>query len=376
MKVELPGKLIRDIVKAAVGIVSSSDERQILHNVLMEADDDGFHVTATDTIVGLWRTIGKSDHTVIGKNGRAAVNAQQLLRVLDTIANKTVTISCTGRSCSVTATGARFRLHVEDPTEYPKISRFSLRRPYITARADVLTKMMARTAHCAHDEESIQLMHGLLLFAESGAIHMVATDGQRLAITKAAFESGSPSDHDFADRAIIPAALAPTIKRIMTRDVTTIDIQWMANHVNFRTTDGEVSIRALAGSYPPYGMGIPTNLRQIKIDRRDLIEVLRQTTALKSLTANFVSLTFEADKMVFKSIAEGAGESHVDYDFVWNHEPLTLTINPDFMLKTLTSISGDSALLEIGNEMTPTIIREQNDEDSIESFCVYAVVRQ
>jgi DNA polymerase-3 subunit beta len=147
--------------------------------------------------------------------------------------------------------------------------------------------------------------------------------------------------------------------------------------MNFRTDQGEVTLRALAGNFPPYGRGIPEDLRKLPLDRRDFIEILKQATALKSPTTNFVSLTFNKDTMVFHSIAEGAGESEIEYDYEWGQDDsLQITINPDFMLQTLSTIRGDDVDLEIGNEMTPTILREYDTEDGLQSFCVYAVVRQ
>ena len=73
---------------------------------------------------------------------------------------------------------------------------------------------------------------------------------------------------------------------------------------------------------------------------------------------------------------DGAGDSEVTYDFNWSGAPASLTVNPDFLIQSLAIMRGDDVVLEIGSEMTPTILRESNDADPLESFCVYAVVRQ
>ena len=124
-----------------------------------------------------------------------------------------------------------------------------------------------------------------------------------------------------------------------------------------------------------YGRGVPSDLKQITVERKSLIEILKQTTAFKSPTTNFVSLQLENDRMVFSSQVDGAGESEVEYEFAWGEDPRRLTINPDFMLQSLAVMKGEDIDLEIGNEMTPTILRERENKD-IDSFCVYAVVRQ
>jgi len=376
VRVTIPGKQIRSAIKAATGVSKDNEDRQILRNVLIEATDEGLEITATDTIVGLWLKLPVDDTLVVKKKGRMAVNTAQLLRVLDTIANRTVTLSCTPRTCTVTAEGSRFRLNIEDANDFPKIARFSSRKPFITVPGDLIHKMMSRTAFCAHDEESFQLMHGLLVVAKEKELRMVATNGQRLAIVTAPFETQSHPDDPFEGDLVVQAELAQAVKKIVDNDVKTIDVQFMASFLNFRTERGEVSLRALAGNFPPYGMGIPSDLQKLKLDRRDFVEILKQATALKGPTTSFVSLTFDADKMTFHSVAEGAGESEIEYDFEWKDDPLQLTINPDFMLQTLASIRGDDVDLEVGSVMTPTILREQELSEGIKSFCVFAVVRQ
>ena len=373
MRIKLPGRVLRNLVKAGVSVIKLNDDRQILRNLLLVATEDGLEITATDTLVGLWLKIPVSDTLKIEKTGRAVVNAQNLQRLVDTVANKDVTLVGGSRNFQVRAKGSRFKMVIEDVNDFPKIARFSLRKPYITLSADLVTKMIARTAFCAHDEASFQLMHGLLVRAAENELRMVATNGQRLAITTLPFSQQSKPE-PFECELVIPADLAVTVKRIIGTDTETVDIQWMASFLNFRTTRGEVSVRALAGSYPIYGRGVPNNLEKITLDRKILIEILKQTTAFKSPTTNFVALQLQNDRMVFHSQVDGAGESEVEFEFEFEGDPRGLTINPDFMLQSLAAMRGEDVDLEIGNEMTPTILRERGDE--MKNFCVYAVVRQ
>lgn len=376
MRVKIPGRTLHAAIKAAGAVAKPNDDRQILRNILLVADETGLEITATDTIVSLWLKIPIDDNIKVEKPGRVAVDAQQFQRVLDTVANRNVILVNTDRNFQVRAGRSRFKLCVEDASDFPRIARFSSRKPFITVSSELIPKMIARTAFCAHDESSFQLMHGLLVKAEKNELRMVATNGQRLSITTMPFETQSAPDVPFSEELVVPAEFAELVKKIVGTQTKTIDIQWMASFLNFRTDVGEISLRALAGNFPAYGLGIPSDLRQLKVDRKDFIEILKQATALKSPTTNFVSLTFNRESMIFHSVAEGAGESEIEYEYAWDDDPLRLTVNPDFMLETLTHVRGDDIGLEIGNEMTPTILRECVNDEKIKSFCVYAVVRQ
>jgi len=373
MRVKLPGRVLHNAVKAGVSIVSATDERQILRNLFLVATVEGLEITATDTLVGLWLKIPADDSVKIEKEGRAVVNAHNLQRLIDTVANKDVTLVGGPRHFQVNATGSRFKMVIEDVNDFPKIARFSLRKPYITASADLVAKMIARTAFCAHDEASFQLMHGLLVRASDNELRMVATNGQRLAIATTSFDQQS-GEEPIDSELVIPADAATAVNRIIGAGTRTVDIQWMASFLNFRTDIGEVSVRALAGKFPVYGRGIPNNLKKVTLDRKTLIEILKQTTAFKSPATNFVALRFADNRITFHSRVDGAGESKIEHEFVWDDEAHSLTINPDFMIQSLVVMRGEDVDLEVGGEMTPTILREHSDD--MKNFCVYAVVRQ
>lgn len=377
MKVTISGRLLRSHIKSGVAVASLADDRQILRNINLVATEKGLEITATDTITGLWIYLPSGADVVVHKPGRVVINAENFLRLIETVANKDVTLKATPRQFRVEAGGSKFRLCVEDANDYPKIPRFSSRKPWLTIKADLLVKMISRTAFCAHDESSFQLMHGLLVRADDRELRMVATNGQRLAVTTLALESDLDDSTDAGVReTVIPAEAAAHIKHIISKETTTIDVQWMSSFLNVRTSVGEVSIRALAGHYPHYQRGIPTDLTELNLDRKTMIEILKQTTAIKSPTTSFVGLQFRKDRMIFTSVAEGAGEAEVEHEFEWNRDDHEIVVNPDFMVETLATIRGDNVAFEVGNIMTPTVLREMSEESGLESFCVFAVVRQ
>jgi DNA polymerase III subunit beta len=393
VKVKLPGRLLQSLVKACCTVTDPADERQILRNLLLVATPAGLEVSATDTIVALWLNIPASEAVVVEKPGRVVVNAQNLMRTVETVCGRDVTLVATERGFQIVAGGSKFKLCIEDANDFPKITRFSTRKPFTTVNSDLFIKMLDRTAFCAHDEPSFQLMHGLLIRTVPTEIRMVATNGQRLSVTTLPMTPAAPapiSENSSPDASqpdasspdasetevVVPAEVAGVLKKIIGPNTKTVDLQWMTAFFNARTDLGEVTIRALSGSYPMYGRGVPNDLKKLKMDRQDLIDVLKQTTAIKSATSNFVALTFKKDRIVFSAIAEGAGDTEVEYEHPWDDEEYEITISPDFMLDTLTAFRGEYVLFEVGDVMSPTILRELNEADNPASFCVYAVVRQ
>jgi len=231
--------------------------------------------------------------------------------------------------------------------------------------------MISRTAYCAHTEISCQLMHGVLFEAERSHFRCVATNGQRLAICTYDLEL-EESFESFSG--VVPAKATALVKKIIVDDTDTIDVRLGSGHLIFRAPLGEISIRLIHGSFPPYKMGIPNCPTRVEIPRSEFIGLLRQASALKSKKTNFVGLIFSnKNKLTLKSVCKSVGETEIDYTLQHGLDNFSIAVNPEFLLQTFSVLTGKTVYFELGNEVTPTVIREITD--AMESYCVYAVIR-
>lgn len=375
MHVEVPCESLQPVVKTAVGFIGKA-ERPILRNVHLEGTDAGLEVTASDMGVSLWMRLAAD----VQAKGRVCVDGKNFQRMLESAPSQNLVLKAEAKpplppkDLKVRAGKARFQILAEDPNDFPKIPRFSLHRPYVRLKARTLADLIARTAFCAHNEVSHFLMHGLLVSLRDGELRMAATNGQRLGVASAKVESYSSAEPFDAD-VVVPADYARALTKVSSDLDELLDIQWMANALNIRSANGEVSVRALAGTYPNYEMGIPKNSKKIVLDRKLLIEILKQTNIFATSGSVFVDLSVQPDKLVFSAVVDGAGTSQVEQDFTWEHKPLNIIFSPDFLLQSVNAMVGEKVVLEVEHEMSPLLLRELRD-DGLNSFCVYAVVRR
>lgn len=376
MHAVLPRKELLGLVKTASIIAKNGDLRPILRNVLVEASKSAVELSATDLTVSLWLKIPAApDRAVIHSEGKALVSALRLMRVLNSAASETVTLKMDNKLLIVTSGKAIFRLVTEDADDFPKIPRFSSRGEFATVSAKITDQLISRTAYCAHTERSHYNMHGVLIKTGNSSIEMAATNGQRLAVGKAPIISTSTTP--LTKQAIVPSSSVWAISKITALDENAkIDIQWMSRGLNIRGEKGEAMLLALNGSFPPYQRGIPKNKNYIELNRKKLIEVLKQTNAIgDNTTTAFVDLTLNENKMKFESMVQDSGTANVVCEALWEHDPVTFVINPEFLIKAATSMSGEQIRLEVEGSNTPTLLREQGD-GVIESCCVFAVARR
>ncbi len=374
MKVKLPRKELVALAKAVASIAKTSDIRPVLRNVLLAATPDGFELTATDLTTGYWLTIKTADGAVVSKEGVALVSAQSFQRVLNTLTSDSVLLEMVENQLVITADKARFKLVTEDHKDFPGIGRFSTRAPFATVSAKVAASLINRVAFCAHSERSHYNMHGVLIKESDGLLEMAATNGQRLSVSSATVEI--PCKSESKRELIIPAAAVTTINKVVGDGPgETVDLQWKARSLNVRGARGEAFLLALSGRYPPYERGIPDNTRSVELNRRLLVELMKQATALRASTSAFVDLTLEDGRLVFQSNVQDSGSTKIECAAVWEHDPLTIVVNPDFIMQTASAMVGDTVTMEIEDINTPTLLRE-NSGGLVDSLCVFAVARR
>jgi len=380
MHVELPGQILFTFVKTANAITSASDLRPILRNVLLVASDEGLEILATDMVVSLWLQIPLSDGVTVKKTGRCVVNAANLKGILDTLKKRDVVLKADEKRLIVSSgkgkSRAKFQSVVEDARDFPSLKRFDPSEPFEQVIGKDLVGLISRTTFCAHGERSHYLMHGLLLRAKDGEMICAATDGRRLAVSKAPFiKQGDEAEEPYDAEVVVPAALASNMNRVIGDATQSVDVQWLDRGMSVRGYRGEVTIHALNGSFPAFERGIRQNTKIITLNRREFMEILRQTSVFKSAATAFVDLILEDGRMIFRSLVQGAGQTEIVAELEWPHETLNLVVNPDFLADAAKAIRGDEIQFEVEDDRTPTMIREIATE-GVSAFYVFSVARK
>lgn len=371
MHVEVSRAVIRSLLKSSCLVARPNDARPILRNVKLQSVTDGLYVISTDTVVSLRFFIPVGDAlTVLGEGAVVAV-ADDMCRVFDEMRSDTVLIQDTGSRCAVNGGGTKYSLVIEDARDFPQVSLFSDAAASIRIKSQTLKEVFARTAYCAHGERSFYLMHGLDIKCEDSTLVVAATDGRRLAVARCAVDE----DPDrITGEIIIPAETVGAISKVFGDGDEMASLQWTDRTFNIKGTKGCVSVLALRGNFPDYKRGIPNNTKVIEFDRAKLIELMRQTKVFKSANTSLVTMDISKEKIVLRAGDPTMGEFMIEHDVSWEHDPMSLVVNPEFIHQTASASRGQTILFELETPMVQTLLREKRD-GGFDSFCVYAVAR-
>src|SRR6202162_3368370 len=187
--------LVREL-NLSQGVVEKKTTIPILSNVLMEADGDRVHLTATDLELG----IRCSCPARVKKPGAGTIPARRLLDYVRLLPDADVQVKIQENHWASLVCGrSRTRIAGMSRDSFPELPQM----PEVLAEIPVkmLASMISRTSFAISLEESRFTLNGALLLLKTDSTTMVATDGHRWAYVEIASPAASTGK---SFRALVP----------------------------------------------------------------------------------------------------------------------------------------------------------------------------
>src|SRR5271168_4008248 len=189
--------LVREL-NLSQGVVEKKTTIPILSNVLVEADGDRIHLTATDLELG----IRCSCAARVKKSGAGTIPARRLLDYVRLLPDSDVQVKVGDNHWANLVCGrSKTRIAGMSRESFPELPGMPEQLAEIPVKQ--LSAMIARTMFAISMEESRFTLNGALLLLGDKTLTMVATDGHRLAYVQRPSE-GSSNGAGVAYRALVP----------------------------------------------------------------------------------------------------------------------------------------------------------------------------
>src|SRR5687768_14142899 len=173
--------------------------KPVLQCVKLSAADDRLTIAATDLEVA----IRYSDNQVqIERAGEALVPADKLRDIVRESVDDTLSIEVANDNATIKGQDSKFTIYTQNPKEFPPVPDFSGEADFQIAGGH-LKQLIGQTLFAAAKESTRYAFNGVLVVAKGKKIHLVSTDGRRLAMAKGDLaEDKLPKD---GATAIVPA---------------------------------------------------------------------------------------------------------------------------------------------------------------------------
>lgn len=350
----------------SLGHVQSVVERRntipILSNVLIEANSDGtIRLMATD----LDLQINESVEAQVETPGATTVSAHTLFDIARKLPEGSqVSLAAADGKMAVNAGRARFNLQTLPRDDFPVIAEGELPTRFELPAA-TLKEIIDKTRFAISTEETRYYLNGIFLHtvdADGHKLRAVATDGHRLALADHPAPKGSVG----MPGVIVPRKTINELKRLLDDASDLVEISVSPQKIRFALGDAVLTSKLIDGSFPEYARVIPkNNSKKLKLDNKAFAEAVDRVATVSAERSRSVRLALDKDKITLTVNNPDAGVATEDLAADYRDDALEIGFNARYLLDVAQQVEGESAVFELADSGSPTLVRDEADDAAL-----------
>lgn len=329
----------------------------VLNNVLLKAEGKRLHFTATNLEIAINYWI----ETDIKNEGEITIPSKLFTNYINYLKDEKIDISVEeGNSMVIKTSDSTTKIKGISSNEFPPIPTIEKEGGMIIKVKD-FKKGIHQVVFAATLNTTRPILAGVYFSVEKDKLKMVATDSYRLAekIVTLKKTSGDIS-------CIIPAKTILELGYILDslKDSDEIDIVISKNQVLFTIGAVKIISRLIEGQFPNYQQIIPKSTKtKIEFDINELTLVLKRINLFAKENNNKIILKANDGQVIVTTETTQYGEGEVTIKAKIDGENNEIALNSQFLLDVLGNIGGEGVVVEIGEKITPIIIRPKEKND-------------
>jgi DNA polymerase III subunit beta len=347
----------KDDLVQALGVVSRAVSTrtsvQILSGILLEPNESGLRVAATDMELSLRATLPAQlagDGSIV-LPGKTFADIARLLPA-DEVSIEHKPAESVVHIVSGTAS---YTLNTYNPEDFPRLPELDAVTTFAVEREPLL-ETIGRVARAASRDESRPVLTGILVQFTAGTLVMAATDSYRLAVKQTALEGTVPELE-----AIVPARALQELARIAsTGDQVEVGVH--ENQVIFATSGVWLTTRRIDGQFPNYKQLLPEAFEyELTVPRLELLDVVRRAAVMIQRSTP-LQIRFAEGELTVIARTHEVGESKESMPIAFTGETLEMGFNADFLRDGLESLEGDDVRVKLISPLRPAVIQGEGDD--------------
>ena len=346
MKFTVSSSALLSLLATTGKVISNKNTLPILDYFLMELQDDGLKVTASDletTITGCI-AVDKADSA-----GVVAAPAKLMLDSLKEfpemplvfeVNDKTWEIKVSWKSGSLSIPGV-------SPVSYPAVPAVNEADKHeVTFDVDTLVNGINKTIFATADDELRPIMNGVYFNLDTDGVTFVATDAHKL-VKYTTEETKTDVKASF----ILPKKPASLLKNILLREEGAIGVCFDSKNVVFKLKNHTLVCRLIEGNYPNYNGVIPqNNTNKLLIDRAELVNGIRRVAVCSNPTTNLIRMDIADNKVTLTAqdidFSVSANES---LDCSYEGVPVVIGFKSTFLVDILSNIETPTVDIQLAD---------------------------
>jgi len=340
-------------IAAAGRAVSPKSTYPALEGLLLSASEDGLRMTGYNLEIGITHICEADVHVP----GAGIVNARYFSDIVRKLPNDRILVEIDDDNGIAIRCGfAKFDLLAMPAEEFPELPVVESSQS-LSISAGVLKSMISEAVYAVSTSEHKPVLTGALFDVLDGALRVVATDGNRLALREEKVDHGQ---NPF--RFIVPAATLREVERLTKDEDKTITLQLSRKHITMEFGQTRLISRLLEGDFYKYENALtvqPANELLISVD--DFTESLERVSLLiNEKMKNAVRCYFEHN-MIKLTYVSTIGRAYDECRAEGSVQAMEIGLSNRYLLDALHSIRDEKAIIAFNAPHAPFIIRPVED---------------
>lgn len=354
MKLTIAKDQLINGLQAVQNIVSTRTTLPILSNVLLKAEGNQLHLTATDLDVSISCAVEAN----VSKPGAFTVPAKKLFGIVRELASPEIDMEVDEKNaCAIRAGASYYKINGLPAEEFPPLPQFNEKKKIVLPQEKV-KGMLRKVSYAVSTDETRYVLNGIFLSLKDHKVTMVATDGRRLALTDEEVDVPAESQVE----TIVPTKAINELSRLLAAKGE-LEIRFTENQVafNLKAESGFTVLiisKLVEGNYPNYKQVIPSVTgERIPLVREELLQALRRAEIMTSDKSNSVKLSFTRNNLSITANTPEVGEARESLAINYKGKDIAIAFNPAYLMDPLKALDNDEVFIELNDELSPGVIK-------------------
>ena len=358
MKFTIARENLLEPLQLASGVIERRHTSPVLANLLLNLEKERLLITGTDQEVEL--TVVITDLNV-GAAGEVTVPARKLLEICRSLPEGAELVAnLEGKRVAVDSGRFNSFLATLPVSEFPNI-RTSAYDVSIELFVQDLKRLLKRTSFAMAQQDVRYFFNGVLLEMSDGVIRLVATNGQRLAMSSV--KTGVKGSHQF----IIPRKGVAALVRVLDEDSgELVRLNFTANHMQVDRGNVSLTTKLIDATYPDYLRAIPSGGDKVVMaDRQLLKEALSRTAILSNELYRNVRLVLREGKLDMHANNPQQEEAEETVTVEYEGESLEIGFNVSYLIEALSATRGETVRMTFSDPGSACLLEDTEDFESL-----------
>lgn len=366
MKIIVPLSELSKKMNAISSVVPGKTTMPILSTVLVNAEKDGIHFSATDLDISVTSKVkGEMEEA-----GSVAVPAKKLAEIVKSLSSGDVTLQASGEKLTITCGKSRFVINGRSAEDFPKIPKQQSKTSF-TIDPETLSGLILKTVYAVSSDLTRPALCGVLWEVQRTGISMVSTDGHRLAKVELSRKIGDVE----SIKAIIPPKALSTL-RSYSEGEKEIQIGIGENGISFEMADTSIYSRLLEGPFPNYQKVIPEkNEKELVVSKDSLASATKRVSILSDSLTHQVVFSAKKDSLTLHVATQELGEAKEEITANFSSEPMDIGYNASYIMDILKTIEAEDISLKLDRADNAGMIEPVSQGDDIKHMCIIMPLR-